>query len=39
LIETYCNHHFCLDCLIQLNPDKGSEDNPCPVCRTHIEFN
>ena len=25
LIETYCNHHFCLDCLIQLNPDK--DDN------------
>ena len=39
LIETYCNHNFCLECLIQLNPDKGSEDNPCPVCRTHIEFN
>jgi hypothetical protein len=38
LIETYCNHRFCLDCLIQINPHKES-DNPCPFCNQHIEFN
>ena len=39
LIETYCNHQFCLDCLIQINPDKDEMDNPCPMCRERIEFN
>ena len=39
LIETYCNHRFCLDCLIQINPEKDEMDNPCPICRERIEFN
>ena len=26
------------DCLIQLNPDKDSTDNRCPICRKHIYF-
>ena len=39
LIETYCKHHFCLSCLIEINPDKDSTDNPCPICKEQIEFN
>ena len=38
LIETYCNHRFCIECLIQLNPDKDASDNPCPFCKQNIEF-
>ena len=37
LIETDCCHEFCLDCLMQINPDK--DDNPCPICRKTIELN
>jgi DNA-directed RNA polymerase subunit RPC12/RpoP len=39
LIETYCNHYFCLECLMQINSDKDEMDNPCPMCRKQIEFN
>ena len=39
LIETYCNHRFCLECLIQINSDKDKLDNPCPFCNQNIEFN
>jgi DNA-directed RNA polymerase subunit RPC12/RpoP len=39
LIETYCNHHFCLECLMEINSDKEELDNPCPMCRERIEFN
>jgi hypothetical protein len=38
LIETYCRHRFCIECLIQLNPDKDASDNPCPFCKQNIEF-
>ena len=38
LIETYCNHRFCIECLIQLNPDKDASDNPCPFCKQNVEF-
>ena len=37
LIETYCRHQFCLDCLMKINPDK--DDNTCPMCRQKIELN
>ena len=35
LIETYCKHQFCLNYLIEINPDKDEIDNPCPVCKTN----
>ena len=50
LIETYCNHRFCLDCLIDMNAISDSEEydekgnkikrNPssCSFCRQNIEF-
>jgi len=38
LIETYCRHRFCIECLIQINPDKDASDNPCPFCKQNIEF-
>jgi NADH pyrophosphatase NudC (nudix superfamily) len=38
LIETYCNHRFCIECLIQLKPNKDSLENPCPFCKQNIEF-
>ncbi len=39
LIETKCNHQFCLDCLIKLNWEKPVDENPCPFCLQNIEFN
>jgi hypothetical protein len=39
LIETECNHSFCLDCLININLDKTDpDDNPCPICNKNIDF-
>ena len=40
LIETECNHRFCLDCLIHMNgTDDGRTDSPCPYCRKNVEHN
>jgi hypothetical protein len=40
LIETECNHPFCLDCLINMNGmDDDNPDSPCPFCRKNIEHN
>jgi hypothetical protein len=39
LIETECNHSFCLDCLLNINLDKTEpDDNPCPICNKNIDF-
>jgi hypothetical protein len=50
LIETYCNHRFCLDCLIDMNAISDSEEydekgnkikrnySSCSFCRENIEF-
>ena len=40
LIETECNHQFCLDCLINMNgTDDDKPDSPCPFCRKNVEHN
>jgi len=50
LIETYCNHRFCLDCLIDMNAISDSEEydekgnkverklSSCSFCRQNIEY-
>jgi hypothetical protein len=40
LIETDCNHRFCLDCLINMNgTDEDRTDSPCPYCRKNMCHN
>jgi hypothetical protein len=51
LIETYCNHRFCLDCLIDMNAISDTEEydekgnkikrklSSCSFCRQNIEYN
>ena len=51
LIETYCNHRFCIECLIDMNAISDSEEydekgnkiarklSSCSFCRQNIEYN
>jgi len=40
IIETDCNHRFCLDCLQNMNGYENENlDSPCPFCKRSIEHN
>lgn len=39
LIETECEHSFCMDCLLNINIDKNDVyDNLCPICSKNIDY-
>jgi hypothetical protein len=37
MVETNCNHRFCMNCMLNVTcPTKTLEKFPCPCCRTNI---